>query len=65
MRISFQPENIERLRQRLVKMSDDDLTEFGLSAKLMCHDWKPQEVFVTQLEEAREEWRRRYPRQTD
>jgi hypothetical protein len=33
MTISFQPEDIERLRQRLRKMSDEELTEFGLSAK--------------------------------
>jgi hypothetical protein len=60
MTISFQQEDMERLRQRLRKMSEEELTDFGLAAKFMCHDKKPREVFVTQLYEARQEWRRRH-----
>jgi len=62
MAVSFQPEDIERLRQRLRQMSDEELTNFGLAAKFMCRGKVPKEVFVTQLREAREEWRRRYPK---
>jgi uncharacterized protein YjiS (DUF1127 family) len=62
MTISFQPDDIEQLRQRLRKMSDEELTDFGLAAKFMCRDKKPRETFVTQLSEARAEWRRRYPK---
>ena len=43
-------------------MSDEELTDFGLAAKFMCRDKVPREVFETQLKEAREEWRRRYPK---
>jgi hypothetical protein len=62
MTISLQPEDIELLHQRLRKMSDEELTDFGLAAKFMCRDKVPREVFVTQLKEAREEWRRRHPK---
>ena len=65
MTISFQQEDIELLRQRLRKMSDEELTDFGLAAKFMCRDKKPRETFVTQLNEAREEWRRRHPKVVD
>jgi hypothetical protein len=44
-------------------MSDDALVEFGKAAAFMCHDKIPREVFLTQLKEAREEWRRRHPKE--
>jgi hypothetical protein len=57
---------IERLRQRLRKMSDPELLRFGVVSKYMCSpeanlDRRSRESFVTQLNEAREEWKGRYP----
>jgi cold shock CspA family protein len=54
------------LRTRLRKMSDQELLRFGQAAKFMClpeanFGKPPRQVFVIQLEEAREEWKRRNP----
>jgi hypothetical protein len=53
------------LRERLRKMSDQELLRFGTAAKFMCSSQtnfgKPsREAFVT-LDEARAEWKRRKP----
>lgn len=58
--------DIERLRQRLRKMSGPKLLRFGVVSKYMCSletnlDRPSRESFVMQLNEAREEWKRRYP----
>ena len=53
---------LDELRTRLRKMSDEDLLRFGKAARFMCRDKSPREVFVIQLEEARSEWRQRYPK---
>ncbi len=58
------PINLEQLRERLRKMTDAKLLEFGRASVHMCdpknnHDGKPREVFVIQLAEARAEWQRR------
>jgi hypothetical protein len=47
-------------------MSDDELNHFGRAVRYMCsptanHGNEPRSVFVIQLREAVEEWRRRYP----
>jgi hypothetical protein len=59
--------NLDQLRQRLMKMTDAELRRFGDAAKFMCSPaanlgQPPREVFVIQLWEAREEWRRRHER---
>ena len=54
--------DLEELRARLRKMTDDDLLRFGKAARFMCCDKVPRQVFVTQLDEARAEWRRRHPK---
>lgn len=54
--------DLEELRSRLGKMSDEELVRFGKAARFMCRDKEPRRVFVIQLEEARAEWRRRYPK---
>jgi len=58
--------DIEALRQRLAKMSDAALRKFGEASRFMCSPAAnlgkpPRGVFVMQLKEAREEWRRRHP----
>jgi hypothetical protein len=58
--------DIERFHQRLRKMSGPKLLRFGVVNKYMCSletnpDRLSRESFVMQLNEAREEWNRRYP----
>jgi len=48
---------LEQLRERLRKMIDKQLVQFGKAARFMCRDKEPRQVFVIQLEEARGEWR--------
>ena len=57
--------DIEKLRERLRKMSDKELREFGTAARHMVSPKAnmgkpPLPAFVVQLEEARAEWRRRH-----
>ena len=54
--------DLDELRSRLRKMTDQDLLRFGKAARFMCRDKSPRQVFVIQLEEARAEWRRRHPK---
>ena len=59
--------DIEKLRERLRKMTDTQLLEFGRAGRQLCSPEAnlgkpPREVFVTQLEETRTEWRRRAKR---
>jgi hypothetical protein len=56
--------DIEQLRARLRKMTDDQLREFGKAAQYMVTPWAnlgkpPRDVFVIQLRECIAEWRRR------
>ena len=65
--IGFAEFDVEALRERLQKMTDDQLVKFGKAAAYMCspkvnRGRPPREEFVIQLQEARAEWRRRHPR---
>jgi hypothetical protein len=55
--------DVDELRARLQKMTDEALVRFGRAAAYMCSPQanynEPRQVFVVQLEEARTEWRRR------
>jgi hypothetical protein len=60
--VAFSELNLEALRTRLRKMSDQELLRYGQAAKAMC---APEvnfagapESFLIQLEEARTEWKR-------
>ena len=62
------PVDLEELRERLRKMSDEQLRRFSRAAQYMCSPAAsggkpPREPFVIQLEEAKAEWGRRYPGQ--
>lgn len=64
--VGFQPLQIEEWRERLRKMSDEELIRFGRAVLGMrspeanlAHP--PRSIFVDQLQEARAEWRRRHP----
>jgi len=63
---SSQAPDLTELRERLRKMSDAELLRFGKAAKYMCSPQAtlgqpPRDSFVLQLEEAKEEWKRRNP----
>lgn len=59
--------NLEQLRDRLKRFSEQELIRFGKAARYMCSPESqpfggkqpPDPVFVVQLEEAREEYRQR------
>ena len=58
------PIDLEKLRDRLRKMSNEELRKFGKAAAYMCTPHAnlgkaPAEDFVLQLDEARKEWKRR------
>ena len=64
---AFDELDIDALRVRLQKMTDEELVRFGKAARLMCSPKAnfgkpPREAFVIQLKEARAEWRRRHPK---
>jgi hypothetical protein len=65
MSIQADQEGIEQIRERLRKMSDLELRQYGRSASVMSdptkHSGQPDPAFAIQLREARAEWRRRYP----
>ena len=55
----------EELRQRLRRMTDDQLRRYGAAARYMCSPRAnvgkpPRENFVIQLEEAVAEWQSRH-----
>ena len=57
--------DVDALRTRLRKMSDEELLEFGKAARYMVSPRAnmgkaPLPAFVLQLEEARAEWRQRH-----
>jgi hypothetical protein len=53
-------DELEKLRMRLRKMSDDELVRFGKGARNLCRDPRCPDTFKLQLEEAKAEWRRRH-----
>jgi hypothetical protein len=68
MSIQADPESIEQIRERLRKMSDLELRQYGRSARVMSdptkHFGQPNPAFALQLQEARAEWLRRHPKAT-
>jgi hypothetical protein len=50
--------DLERIRARIKKMTDEQLTAYGRSAASMV-ERSDRETWRVQLEEARAEWRRR------
>jgi hypothetical protein len=67
LEIQLRDQDIDFISERLRKMSDAELIEHGKSLRNLS-DPKTQRpganpAFVLQLKLAREEWRRRYPKQ--
>lgn len=63
--IQTDPEDVERIRARISKMTDHELRKYGRTAALMAdpgkNHGKPNPAFQIQLDEARAEWERRHP----
>ena len=66
--IGFESEEIslQKLRDRLRLMSDDELVRFGRTLRGLCANKRVSLIgenpFIRQLAEARAEWRQRHPR---
>lgn len=65
--IQTHDESIEQIRERLRKMSDLELRQYGRAARELTDPKKnygrpPNLAFQIQLDEARAEWRRRHPK---
>jgi hypothetical protein len=64
--ISFEsgPVYVQKLRERMRTMSDEQLVEFGKLAKSLCgiRVSGTPDPYKVQSDEARAEWRRRHPR---
>ena len=63
--IQTEPEDVERIRERLRKMSDLELRRYARAARDLSNPKKdfgsPNPSLQVQLDEARAEWRRRHP----
>jgi hypothetical protein len=62
--------DIDQLRERLHKMTDKQLLEFGKNVRYLCgpeanFGKPPLQAWSIQLEEAKQEWRRRHPKLND
>ena len=62
--------SLENPRKRLQDMSDEEFIRYGKACRDMLTPQAnlgrpPREVFVIQLQEARKEWRRRYPKESN
>jgi hypothetical protein len=65
--VALEPFDKEKERERLRKMTDEELIREGQAARYMCapstnFGKPPREVYVTALRLAKEEWRRRHPK---
>jgi hypothetical protein len=62
--IQFEPDDIERIRERVHRMSDIELLRFGQAARYLAdpknNAGEPNPSFQIQLDEARLEWKRRH-----
>ncbi len=63
--IQIEPEDIEKIRERLRKVSDLEQRQYGRAARDLADPkknlGKPNPSFQVQLDEARAEWRGRHP----
>jgi hypothetical protein len=60
------PENAGEIRERVRRMSDEELLRYGAICKSMCStesnlDKPSLDAWIVQLQEARAEWRKRHP----
>ena len=63
------PEDLAQIRERIRKMFDLELRQYGRAARDLSDPKKnfgpPNPAFKIQLDEARAEWRRRHPANPD
>jgi hypothetical protein len=70
MSVGFREFDEEKERERLHKMSDEELVREGRAARYMCapstnFGKPPRDVYVAALRLSKEEWRRRHPKHRD
>jgi hypothetical protein len=68
MSVGFRDFDIEKERERLRKLSDEELMREGRAARYLCSPKAnfrkpPRDIFVIGLRECKAEWRRRYPKE--
>jgi hypothetical protein len=60
------PDSLDAIRERIRRMTDAELIDYGRAAREMAkpanNHGTPNPAFAVQLEEARQEWRRRHPK---
>jgi hypothetical protein len=65
MSLQIEPDDVERIRERIRKTSDAELRKYGRAARDLSNPKKnlgpPNPPFKIQLDELRAEWRRRHP----
>jgi hypothetical protein len=66
MGIEINQDSLEAIRERIRKMTDAELIEYGRTARRMANPRRnygaPNPAFAVQLDEAKAEWRRRHPK---
>jgi hypothetical protein len=64
MSIAFESVQLQKLRERLRLMSDEELVKFGKMVRGLSEPRTSvtQDPWKAQLQEARAEWRRRHPK---
>jgi hypothetical protein len=67
MSVGFRKFEVEKERDRLRKLSDEELVREGKALRFFCapnqnFGQPPREVFVIGLRLCKEEWRRRHPK---
>ena len=60
--ISLESESIDKFRERVCRMTDEELIHLGKLTRGLCNDPKPPDIWVQQLKVLREEYRRRHPK---
>ena len=68
MAVGFDKFDEDKERERLRKLSNEELIREGKSARYMCSPATnfgkpPLDVYVTALQLCKEEWRRRHPKE--
>jgi hypothetical protein len=62
MSIELRKNSEGEIREKLSKLSVDELSRRGKMLRSLCDQKDPNPAFVLELRLAREEWRRRFPK---
>ena len=67
MAVGFDKFDVDKVRKKLRKLSDEELIREGKAARYMCapstnFGKPPRDIYVAALQLCKEEWRRRHPK---